>query len=72
MLPVQFMKPHRRVMYLFNRENTSARKHNAEAHSLRADLEWKLNVRPGLSRGCTQMSCAPQYVEQSVQASTQV
>ena len=46
MLPPQYMKPHRRVMYLFNRQETSARKHNAEAHSLRADLEWKLQVRP--------------------------
>ena len=41
----QHIKPPRRVLYLFNRESTAARKHNAESHSLRADLEWKLGVR---------------------------
>ena len=44
-LSVQFMKPPRRVLYLYNRESSAARKHNAESHSLRADLEWKLGVR---------------------------
>ncbi len=41
---MQWSKPPRRVLYLYNRESSAARKHNAESHSLRADLEWKLGV----------------------------
>ena len=44
-LLAQWSKPPRRVLYLYNRESSAARKHNAESHSLRADLEWKLGVR---------------------------
>ena len=39
------MKPHRRALFAFERENNHARKINAEHHSLRADLDYKLSVR---------------------------
>ena len=40
------MKPHRRELYTYDRVSTHARKNNAEHHSLRADLEYKLAVCP--------------------------
>lgn len=42
---LQWMKPHRRELFTFDRASTVARKYNAENHSLRADLEYKFAVR---------------------------